>query len=81
MLVDNIQQQKFLISSFNNAITVCKNKNIVQDEDMKKKDYIYCSIILLILFGSFFTIDYLMETQDENCFNILKEIANSPDEI
>jgi|TARA_B100001559_G_C16377548_1_gene564998 hypothetical protein len=48
---------------------------------MKKKDYIYCSIILLILFGSFFTIDYLMETQDENCFNMLKEIANSPDEI
>ena len=48
---------------------------------MNKKDYIYCSIIMLILFGSFFTIDYLMETQDENCFNMLKEIANSPDEI
>ena len=58
-----------------------KIKHIVQDKNMNKKDYIYCSIIMLILFGSFFTIDYLMETQDENCFNMLKEIANSPDEI
>jgi hypothetical protein len=48
---------------------------------MNKKDYIYCSIIFIMLFGSFFTIDYLMETQDEHCFNILEEIANSSDEI
>jgi len=48
---------------------------------MNKKDYIYCSIILLILVGSFITINNIAANQDKNCWNILKEISESSSEI
>ena len=44
---------------------------------MKKKDYIYCSIILLILIGSFITIDNIVDNQEKSCWNMLKEISES----
>ena len=44
---------------------------------MKKKDYIYCSIILLILIGSFITIGNIVDNQEQSCWNMLKEISES----
>ena len=44
---------------------------------MKKKDYIYCSIILLILIGSFITINNIVDNQEQSCWNMLKEISES----
>jgi hypothetical protein len=44
---------------------------------MKKKDYIYCSVILLILVSSSITINNILANQDKNCWNMLKEISES----
>ena len=48
---------------------------------MKKKDYIYCSIILFTLIGSFISINDIIDNQEQSCWNMLKEISNSTDEI
>jgi hypothetical protein len=60
------------------ATLVCSFAKI---EPMKKKDYIYCSIILFILIGSFISINDIIDSQEQSCWNMLKEIADSPSEI
>ena len=55
--------------------------SFAKKEPMKKKDYIYCSIILFILMGSFISINDIIDSQEQSCWNMLKEISNSPAEI
>tara|TARA_B100000767_G_scaffold97607_1_gene93685 strand:- start:1093 stop:1236 length:144 start_codon:yes stop_codon:yes gene_type:complete len=44
---------------------------------MKRKDYIYCTIIGFILVGSYLTIGKIIAEQDANCWDVIQEISES----
>jgi len=44
---------------------------------MNKKDYIYCTIIGLILIGSYLTISKVISDQKDNCWDMVKEMSES----
>jgi len=44
---------------------------------MKKKDYIYSTIIMFILIGSYLTLGQVISAQDDNCWDMIKEISKS----
>ena len=44
---------------------------------MNKKDYIYCTVIVFILIGSYLSIGQVIADQDDNCWDMIKEMSES----
>jgi len=44
---------------------------------MEKKDYIYSTIIVFILIGSYLTVGEVISAQDDNCWDMIKELSKS----
>ena len=43
----------------------------------EKKDYIYSTIIVFILIGSYLTIEQVISEQDNTCWYMIKEMSQS----
>tara|TARA_B110000879_G_scaffold93418_1_gene127888 strand:- start:184 stop:351 length:168 start_codon:yes stop_codon:yes gene_type:complete len=44
---------------------------------MNKKDYIYCTVIVFILIGSYLSIGQVIADQEDNCWDMVKEMSES----
>ena len=44
---------------------------------MNKKDYIYCTVIVFILIGSYLAILQVVGDVEANCWNMIKEMSES----
>ena len=44
---------------------------------MNNKDYIYCTVIVFILIGSYLSIGQVIADQEDNCWDIVKEMSES----
>ena len=44
---------------------------------MNKKDYIYCTVIVFILIGSYLIIGQVVGDVEANCWNMIKEMSES----
>ena len=44
---------------------------------MNKKDYIYCTVIVFILIGSYLSILQVVGDVEANCWNMIKEMSES----
>ena len=44
---------------------------------MNKKDYIYCTVIVFILIGSYLSILQVVDDVEANCWNMIKEMSES----
>ena len=44
---------------------------------MKRKDYIYCTVIVFILIGSYLSIGQVIADVDANCWDMVKKMSES----